>query len=215
MLAYAIRVGDRREALHRARQIFELERAAHEAQFSVFRSEVIAVLGQLTRLGVELELPGVIAARNAAYHRLLAAHDPEALWDALRSFVLSLVDAFEQCRTSVERVIAVAEAYIHQHLGEDLTLERVADAVHLSRFHFARLFKQQTGETFKAYVTRIRMQRACEMLITGSASIGEVARAVGYKDSGYFSRVFKRTTGRLPSEFQASHRSAVPSQAVR
>lgn len=67
------------------------------------------------------------------------------------------------------------------------------------------LFKQQFGETFVEYVTRSRMEQAKALLLQTSRSITEIGKAVGYADRRYFTKVFQRQTGMIPSEFRENN----------
>ena len=79
---------------------------------------------------------------------------------------------------------------------------RIAAAASLSPSYFGRKFKSVMGETFNQYVQRIRVYRAIRILTTTALPIEEVATAVGYSDPGAFRKVFRRITGKTPSEFR-------------
>ncbi|MFU1795191.1 AraC family transcriptional regulator [Paenibacillus azoreducens] len=104
---------------------------------------------------------------------------------------------------STSNMLDRAMAYIRDRFAEELSLEDVAEQVHLNPYYFSKVFKQQTGETFIDYVTRLRIDKAKDMMRDGELSLKEVCYAVGYKDPNYFSRVFKKVTGVTPSEYRA------------
>ncbi|AZS13394.1 AraC family transcriptional regulator [Paenibacillus lutimineralis] len=108
----------------------------------------------------------------------------------------------EEREQSTHNMLDQAVAYIHRKYQEDLSLEDAAEHVHLNPYYFSKLFKQQTGETFIDYVTRLRIEKAKEMMKDSHLSLKEVCYAVGYKDPNYFSRVFKKVTGVTPSEYR-------------
>ncbi|NHN31322.1 helix-turn-helix domain-containing protein [Paenibacillus agricola] len=95
-----------------------------------------------------------------------------------------------------------AMAYIEEHLGSDVGLQQVAKHVHLHPNHLSEVFKKEVGVTFGDYVTKQKIQRAMEILTISPAKISEVAYAVGYEDVKYFSQIFKKYTGKTPSEFR-------------
>jgi two-component system response regulator YesN len=95
-----------------------------------------------------------------------------------------------------------AMAYIEQHIGGDVGLQHVAKHVHLHPNHLSEVFKKEAGMTFGDYVTKLKMKRAMEILTGTPAKVSEVAAQVGYEDVKYFSQLFKKTTGRTPSEFR-------------
>ncbi|AZK45939.1 response regulator transcription factor [Paenibacillus lentus] len=90
--------------------------------------------------------------------------------------------------------------YIHEHYAEDITLAGLADKVYISRNYLSMIFKNITGETFNNYLTRVRIEKARELLMEKKVLVYEVAEMVGYKNVPYFSTVFKKITGMNPTE---------------
>ena len=96
--------------------------------------------------------------------------------------------------------------FIEEHSGEELSLRRVAKAVNIHPNYLSERFKQITGMKFVEYVARTRFQRACELLHNGDVRISEVAFAVGFQSLSQFNRVFKRLSGKSPTQFRAAKR---------
>lgn len=100
-------------------------------------------------------------------------------------------------------MIQQASAYIDSHYADpNLSLPEVAGEAHLSPSHFCTIFSQETGKTFKEYLTEIRIQRARELLRTTSLKSFEIAEQIGYGDPHYFSYVFRKHTGQSPTEYR-------------
>lgn len=97
-----------------------------------------------------------------------------------------------------------AMAFIEENYQRDLSLVKVAEAVHLSIWHLCHLFKSETGETFVRYLKAIRMRRARVLLENSMLSIKEVMNKVGMRDQSHFAKDFKRAYGLTPSEFRLS-----------
>jgi AraC-like DNA-binding protein len=96
--------------------------------------------------------------------------------------------------------------YISGHLEKSIEVGTLADAAGLSLFHFARAFKQSTGETPHAYILERRLERARSLLSTSDLSHSEIARSTGFSDQSHFARVFRRRLGVSPSAFRWSKR---------
>ena len=72
----------------------------------------------------------------------------------------------------------------------------------VSPIYLSHLFKKETGITFSGYVTSLRIERAKELLRQGDKKIYEISDLVGYQTVQYFSKVFKKETGKNPKEFE-------------
>ena len=100
-------------------------------------------------------------------------------------------------------VIQQARDYIHEHyMDPDISLHVVASRVGHSPSHFCTVFSEATGQTFKGYLTELRIKRAKELLRSTGLRTAEVSDQVGYNDPHYFSLVFRKTTGLSPREFR-------------
>ncbi|AIQ11063.1 response regulator [Paenibacillus durus] len=102
------------------------------------------------------------------------------------------------------QLITKALEYITSHYTENLTLQSVADTVHLSKSYFSLLFKKQTDRTFIDYLIELRVREAKRLLTQNESRISDVAKAAGFKDVKYFSKVFKKSTGSTPMEYRDS-----------
>jgi transcriptional regulator GlxA family with amidase domain len=95
-------------------------------------------------------------------------------------------------------------AYMVAHIDQPMQVATLAALANVSLSHFFALFKQRTGCAPMDYFTRLRMRHACRLLSSGSASVKEVAAALGYGDPFYFSRVFKSVNKVPPSKYRTS-----------
>jgi transcriptional regulator GlxA family with amidase domain len=87
------------------------------------------------------------------------------------------------------------------NLGERLSLEALADAAGMSRFHFARVFRMATGRSPMEFLMRQRVERGKEILSQGEMSICDIAALLGFCDQSHFTRTFRRVTGMSPREY--------------
>ena len=101
-------------------------------------------------------------------------------------------------------------AFISRHFNETIHVGQLAHKINLSSSYFWALFKQKTGYPPLDFLIRLRMQRACQLLNSTNLKVKKIAEAVGYKDSLYFSRLFKSVCGVAPTDYRAANSSAVP-----
>jgi AraC family transcriptional regulator len=94
--------------------------------------------------------------------------------------------------------------YIHNYLGQDLSLIALAELVKISPYHFARLFKQSVGTSPGQYVIKCRINKAKWLLAKGNLSILEITQQVGFQSQSHFSDLFRRTIGVTPSTYRKS-----------
>jgi AraC family transcriptional regulator len=96
--------------------------------------------------------------------------------------------------------------YIHDHLGEDLNLARLARIACFSKYHFHRVFRTLIGETVNAYVRRVRLEKAVRMLtLDDDKSILEIALDCGFSSSQNFAKAFKSHFGVTPTYVRAEY----------
>jgi AraC family transcriptional regulator len=92
--------------------------------------------------------------------------------------------------------------YISDRLENELTLAELANAVDISPYHFARLFKQSTGLTPHQYVINCRIERAKRLLSEKNLSIAEICEYVGFQSPSYFTALFRKHTAMTPKAYR-------------
>lgn len=150
-----------------------------------------------------------IAQRLAA----AASHPVDPLWAdaaALQLVADVLAAAFARhppsCRRRIDTFADHAEraeaakTYLASRLGERITLDEVAAAVHASPFHFARLFQRHTGVPVHRYLTHLRLRDALQRLTDGANDLTALALELGFSSHSHFAETFRREFGRTPSE---------------
>jgi len=98
-------------------------------------------------------------------------------------------------------IIRKTRDFVEENYGRDLSLEDAAQHVYLSPVYFCRLFKELAGVNFLAYLTSVRMEKAEALLKSRRHKIYEISRMVGYGNTKYFTRVFKKQFGLTPTEY--------------
>jgi len=101
-----------------------------------------------------------------------------------------------------KQLISQIKMYLLDNYNRDINLEDAAATVNLSPNYFSSLFKQEFGVNFTDYITKIRMDKAKELMKENSYALKEISFLVGYKNPNYFSRVFKKHHNQSPKQFQ-------------
>ncbi|RXZ84793.1 response regulator [Paenibacillaceae bacterium] len=112
---------------------------------------------------------------------------------------VSVMEQISKKRKKTE--IIDAQSYIQLHLHRKIALEEVADHLYLNASYFSRLFKKETGETFVEYITRLKMEKAKELVDDPRNTVEGIALALGYDNKSYFVKLFKKHYGVPPSMF--------------
>jgi two-component system response regulator YesN len=124
---------------------------------------------------------------------------------ALLEALLEYRDAHTEGR--YQSVIVKAREYIDQHFAsEDISLYSTASHVGISPNHLSTVFAQETGENFIEYLTRVRIEKAKQLLKGTAMKNADIASETGFSDPHYFSYIFKKNTGLSPREFRQACR---------
>ncbi|KEZ53571.1 response regulator [Metabacillus indicus] len=123
----------------------------------------------------------------------------------LESFIKKLHQSLQRSQNdSSHAIIHHVKKYIHDHFGDELSLQRLAEVVYVHPAYLSALFKDKTGENILHYISKVRMERAKILLKDLSLRIYDVSSLVGYESSKHFSKVFKLFTGMTPKEYRNS-----------
>lgn len=117
------------------------------------------------------------------------------------------IDVFTDCMFNYipskgNEITKKAIRYISHNFSRNLTLDEVADHVHLNPAYFSTLFKQSTGSSFKEYLNMVRIEESKRLLSNTDYSIIDISLATGFEDQSYFSKVFKKYTGLTPKQYR-------------
>lgn len=101
--------------------------------------------------------------------------------------------------------IQISLNYIRKNIGSHLDIDMLADKACMSKDHFIRVFKRETGETPNVYITKRKLEKAELSLVTTALPIKSIADSLGYDDYSYFNRIFKKNAGVTPLQYRESH----------
>ncbi len=133
--------------------------------------------------------------------RIRAASHMEELIEAVRRAAEETVGLLS--RDNRSPVIQQVLGHIAAHYGEELSLKMLGSQYHIHPVYLGQLFHKETGETFTDYLNKYRIERAKEKLRTTSQKVQDISRSVGYWETGYFYKQFRKYVGISPMEYKA------------
>lgn len=101
--------------------------------------------------------------------------------------------------------ILQAIAFIRANINNRIDIDQLADKACMSKGHFFRMFKEETGDTPTNYIIRRKMEKAELLLVTTDNPVKTIADSLGYEDYSYFNRIFKKSTGVTPQQYREKH----------
>jgi AraC family transcriptional regulator len=116
--------------------------------------------------------------------------------------------ALPHCAGLPPHKLACVQEFIRNHLAAAIRVQQLAAAVHMSTFHFARMFKQTTGQPPHVYLTMRRIEYAKELLRNSNLALIDVAASAGFQTQGHFTGVFHKYAGMTPRVFRLNCRAA-------
>ncbi len=129
------------------------------------------------------------------------ANDLHSQFRLFEERYLQLYEMISSDTTSNSKLILDLQNYIDQHLQDKLSLNELADHVHMNQSYLSRLFREKTGLSLTGYISLQRVNRA-KQLLQGPYKIITIAEMTGFNDAHYFSQVFRRHTGKTPKEYR-------------
>lgn len=105
------------------------------------------------------------------------------------------------------RIVEIAQKYIEENFENNVTLAETAKSCHVSASHLSRLFIKETGEGFSVFLSNIKIEKAKEWLETEEWSVSDIGYRLGFNETGYFIRTFKKKVGMTPGMYRKHRRS--------
>ena len=169
----------------------------------IFVDVVLAIAKLVSELGGEVDK--IIPELNSIEMTMSNIKTIEQLREqAYKILSSALAYRDSQPNSQYKNLIRQAKEYLdHHYTDAELSLNEVASQVNLSASHFSVVFSQETSQTFKEYLTELRINKAKELLRMTGLRSADIAYQVGYNDPHYFSSVFKKNTGYSPIEFRS------------
>ena len=151
------------------------------------------------------QLSSILPTESYRYFQAPSYSTTKQLMDwSIRTLHYICDDAEQELKDNHSTIVRSVQSFVDHHLASDVSLPAIADHVHLHPVYLSKVYKAETGEALTAYVYRLRMEKAAFYLRTSTAKIFEISELVGYNNTAYFIRVFKKFYDVTPQEYRES-----------
>ena len=208
-LTEAIKSGDRRLMEETLGQIeTEIKSALVEKSYAcIYLQQVIRAIGN-TCQSLSEEPEKIISQREALLKAVTEQRTFSQAAALVEKYAKEVFDALQELNSSSgQRQGMLAMDYIQKnYMDPGLSLNSICSYLNISTSYFSTIFKEMTGETFIEVLTRVRMEKAKELLENTTMKNYEIAEKVGFSDPHYFGISFKKITGKTPTEYAREKR---------
>jgi YesN/AraC family two-component response regulator len=168
-----------------------------------FRSIELVVLLSRTAISPGNSETSLLETNNQYLQRIQDTRNIEELTDELHSIVENIAGQIFSFR-GIRHAAALrkAERFIAENFIRKISLREIAEASGLSAPYFSTIFKEEMGENLSGYLNRLRVEKACHMLVETELTLSEIAGSCGFEDQSWFSKIFKSYTGISPGKYR-------------
>ncbi|MCI7814097.1 MAG: response regulator [Lachnospiraceae bacterium] len=202
----AVKLGEREETERAIRKFVDnlRDKAVTPNQYQIACMELLT---EFTKIGraYKLSTREIFGSDTIPWQEVYQFSSLEELEQWLREVCTNLRRTLRHERSdSTTKLTEKAKEYIEAHYKEsDLSAETLCRYLNVSTAYFSTIFKREVGRGFSAYLTKVRLEHAIELLMTTEDKTYVIAEAVGYTEPNYFSYVFKKEYGISPSKYRA------------
>ncbi len=185
-----------------------------EGYFAIFKSDILEVFGE--SYSAKIPVCPVIPCRKispkieAFFEEALELYPSnipfknEQLYALMVLLLAQIFNGITFCENKKLNMNAASQvfAYCNENFSEDISLDSVSRALAVSKYHIIRIFREKLNTTFQAYINRLRMEKAKQLLSQTSESITQISIQTGYNTIRSFNRVFLADTGVSPTQYR-------------
>lgn len=146
--------------------------------------------------------PDDLTQYTAAVERMVYSSDIHQLKTIMKEYCDEIILSIHHQSHMRSPIVQNVLDYIHAHYDQGLSLKTLGHQFHVNAIYLGQLFQKELGVVFSEYLNRIRLEKAKELLKTTHYRAGEIGKKVGYSDTTYFYKQFKKTVGTTPSEWR-------------
>ena len=205
LLITRLKTGDVGEAKNLLNDLLGYVFFSEGSNLEVIKSRALELCALLSRAAIEggATSDSILRVNNQLLTVIPTLNTIEDLCYKLQEAIDVFTDCmFEHVPSKNSEIVKKAIQYISQNFANPLSLEDVADQVHLNPTYFSTMFKQSTGSSFKEYLNMVRIEESKRLLANTDYSLIDIAVATGFEDQSYFSKVFKKFTGLTPKQYR-------------
>ena len=205
MLISKLKAGDNSEAKALLNDLLGYVFFSEGSNLEVIKSRSLELCSLLSRAAIEggATSDSILKVNNQLMTVIPTIKNIDDLCYKLQEAIDVFTDCmFEHVPTKNSELVKKAIHYISQNFATPITLESVANHVHLNPSYFSTMFRQSTGSTFKEYLNMVRIEESKRLLANTDYSLIDIAVATGFEDQSYFSKVFKKYTGLTPKQYR-------------
>ncbi len=173
-----------------------------EQVYSSYMELIFITISYLSKIGKETE--EVFGTEIDFYEKILRFETRDEIENWIKNMISWILNYLKEYKTSKQnRIIANAKHFIKMNYANSgLSLKMVSEFVELSESHFSTTFTREVGETFTDYLTRLRLEKAKELIADTNLKLYEISERVGYINAEHFSRIFKKVVGCSPKDYK-------------
>ncbi|MDR0999109.1 MAG: helix-turn-helix domain-containing protein [Treponema sp.] len=208
MLLTALRRGDTETGKTILNDILAVLLFSSPDQFKYiqFRAIELAVLLSRTAFTPGNPDKAILESNNSYIKSIQESKTIEELTDMLNITVERMAEhifSFQEIRHAA--ALRKAERFIQENYSHKISLQEIAKVSGLSAPYFSTIFKEERGENLSTYLNRLRIEKASRLLLKTDMPLSDIARACGFEDQSWFSRMFKSYTGLSPGKYRGQH----------
>lgn len=172
-------------------------------EYQLYLIEITALISRLAR-DFQLDAAEILGLRSSLHEEIFKFKSIDEVRNWIEEISIKLTRHISRKRQNTTKMLLEkAKDYIHSNYSEDdLTIQKLADHLHISPSYLSLIFKKDAGVTFLKYLVNIRLNAAKELLSTTDMKTMEIAERIGYPDVNYFSYFFKKNYGISPREYR-------------
>jgi len=203
----AIKIGDEASSHKIIQQIFESFKR-NQVDIDIIQRACLEIFVNISTLMVQLgQNPNILFNKTEIWTVLKKHQTIESLQQLTYDVISAAISAICFNRnTKNHELIEKVKKIIHENYHSDISLNEIAKQVYISPCYLSVIFSNETNTTYKNYIMQTRIEKAKELLVNSDLNIYEIADKVGYKSQKYFSFLFHKITGMMPTEYRAKYK---------